>query len=50
MTAGDHRKRIEWSTEIVKAAAEADLAIDHNGYVARLRLLPQSRRVALAEA
>ncbi len=49
MTAGDHRKRIEWSDEIVKAAAGKGLAIDHNGYVAKLSLLPQSRRVALAE-
>lgn len=49
MTAGDHRKHIEWASDVERAAARAGLAIDHDGYVAELRLLPPSARAALAE-
>lgn len=44
MTAGDQKKRITWTPEIVSAAAQANLAIDHNGYVAELDLLPNTVR------
>lgn len=47
MTAGDHKKKIQWAPEIVKAAAKAGLAMDHNGYVAALDLLPYEVRNAL---
>ena len=48
MTAGDHKKHIEWAEEVVVAAARAGLAIDHDGYVAQLGLLPPTVRAALA--
>lgn len=48
MTAGDHKKHIVWSEEVRRAAAAAGYAIDHNGYVARLDLLPYPVRMALA--
>ncbi|WP_220180930.1 cupin domain-containing protein [Paracoccus versutus] len=41
MTAGDHKKRILWSEEILQAAARLGFAIDPDGYVAPLALLPQ---------
>jgi quercetin dioxygenase-like cupin family protein len=47
MTAGDHKKRIAWSDEIVAQAASIGLAIDHNGYVADLDLLPYETRKKL---
>lgn len=47
MTAGDHRKRITWAPEIIKAATKADRAMDHNGYVADLNLLPYDVRKKL---
>lgn len=50
MIAGDHRKRIEWSPEIVRGAAAMGLGIDHNGYVAKLALLPRSLRSAFGSA
>ncbi len=49
MTAGDHRKAIEWSAEIVREAGRQGLGIDHNGYVAKLALLPRARRMAVAD-
>ncbi|HZZ02703.1 hypothetical protein [Paraburkholderia sp.] len=49
MTAGDQKKTITWAPEIVAAAAKAGFGIDHNGYVAPLRLLPFETRQA-AEA
>lgn len=39
MTAGDHRKTIEWDPQVTRDAAAADLAIDANGYVAPLRFV-----------
>ncbi len=40
ITAGDARKRITWAPNLVAAAAEADVGIDPNGYIAPARLLP----------
>lgn len=34
MTAGDHRKRIAWDESVLKAAAQAGLVLDANGFVA----------------
>ena len=48
MTAGDHKKRIVWSDAIRKEAAGLGFALDHNGYVAPLALLPQHLRDAFA--
>lgn len=44
MTPGDARKRIEWSPDVVRGAAAADLAIDANGYVAPKRFVDRSQR------
>ncbi|GAA0441406.1 cupin domain-containing protein [Streptomyces olivaceiscleroticus] len=41
---GDGRVRLEWDEEVVKAAADAGLGVDHNGYVAPYVLLPRSAR------
>lgn len=46
MTSGDQKKQVEWSPEIVAAAAKAGWGVDHNGYVAPLRLLPYGSRTA----
>lgn len=46
IAAGDGKKRIAWSPEVMQAARSAGFAIDHNGYVAPLRLLPSSIRAA----
>ena len=43
LSAGDARTRIEWPQEIRRAACGAGLAHDHDGYIAPLRLLPDSR-------
>ncbi|MBU6497698.1 MAG: hypothetical protein KGJ41_18080 [Rhodospirillales bacterium] len=40
LTAGDHKKRPQWSEAIIAAAAAVGLGIDHAGYLAPLRLLP----------
>ncbi|MFT4064091.1 hypothetical protein [Paraburkholderia sp.] len=48
MSAGDQKKAITWAPEIVAAAAKAGFGIDHNGYVAPLRLLPFETRQAAA--
>lgn len=44
ITAGDHKKRVVWSDEVCRAAAQAGFAIDHNGYVAPLAMLPEKVR------
>ena len=44
LTAGDHRKRIEWDPAVVEAAAAADRAIDANGCVAPKRFTDRSQR------
>jgi hypothetical protein len=46
MSAGDQKKHIRWATEITAAAAQAGFGVDHNGYVAPLRLLPFETRQA----
>ncbi len=43
MTAGDHRKRIEWDPAVVQAAARAGLAIDANGYVGDKRFVDRAQ-------
>lgn len=45
LTAGDHRKRIEWDPEIcAAAAAQTGWAIDANGYVAEKRFVDRAQR------
>jgi hypothetical protein len=44
LTSGDHRKRIEWDPAVVRAAGDADRAIDANGYVAPKRFVDRSQR------
>ncbi|UNS95563.1 cupin domain-containing protein [Streptomyces tubbatahanensis] len=39
---GDGRVRLEWADEVVKAAADAGFARDHNGYLAPAHLVPAS--------
>ena len=46
VTAGDGKKRIEWSPAVVRAARSAKLGVDHNGYVAPLQLLPMHVQMA----
>ncbi len=48
ITAGDSRKRITWAPEIVDAAIEAGVGLDHDGHVAPLGLLPPPTRAAVA--
>ncbi len=44
---GDQRKRATWAPEIAAAATAAGFGIDHNGYIAKLSLLPPSTRDAV---
>lgn len=44
MTAGDQRKRIAWDESVMKAAAEAGLARDANGYVAPKALVDRAQQ------
>ena len=44
LTAGDHKKHVEWAPELLVAAAAAGVGLDHSGYLAPLRLLPPERR------
>ena len=44
MTAGDHRKHIEWDPQVVQAAAAQDWALDANGFVAAKRLVDRAQR------
>ena len=44
MTAGDHRKRIEWDDEVVAAAAEAGLVHDASGFIAPRRFVDRAQR------
>ncbi len=39
---GDGRVRLEWDGEVVKAAADAGVALDPNGYVAPYALVPRT--------
>ncbi|UFN51646.1 cupin domain-containing protein (plasmid) [Roseomonas sp. OT10] len=50
VTAGDHRKRPEFWPALARAAAAKGWALDHNGYVASLRLLPLTVAQELAVA
>ena len=50
ISAGDHKTRISWSEEIVMAAGKAGVALDHNGYIADLDLLPLSVKQAHGRA
>ncbi|MFD7924216.1 cupin domain-containing protein [Streptomyces sp. NPDC059740] len=40
---GDGRVRPEWDEEVVKAAADAGVGLDHNGYLAPYELIPRRR-------
>ena len=44
LTAGDHRKRIEWDAAVPLAAAARDLALDANGFVASKRFVDRAQR------
>ena len=44
LTAGEHRKRIEWDERVVKAAQAQDLAIDASGFVADKRFVDRAQR------
>lgn len=41
VNSGDGRVRLDWDDEVVKAAADAGDAIDHNGYLAPYTLVPR---------
>jgi hypothetical protein len=43
MTAGDHRKHIEWDPAIVRAALNLDLTRDASGYLAQLSVLRKAQ-------
>ncbi len=44
LTAGDHRKAIEWDADVVQAAATHGLAIDANGFVGARRFIERAQR------
>ncbi len=44
LTAGDHKKHIEWSSAVVQACAAQDLALDASGLVASKRLVDRAQR------
>ncbi len=44
LTAGDHRKRIEWDASVVQAAAAQDWALDANGFVGVRALVERAQR------
>ncbi len=44
VTAGDHRKSIEWDARVVHVAAQHDWAIDASGFVAPLRFIARAQR------
>ncbi len=47
ITAGDARKRITWAPEVVRAAMQAGVVLDHDGHVAPLALMPPPTRTAV---
>ncbi len=49
LTAGDQRKHIEWSQEIIRLAAAKGVAIDPDGYIAPVSMLPSAIQDALAK-
>lgn len=46
VTGGDGRARLRWDEEVVKAAQNADLGHDANGYLAPWSLIPRAKRPA----
>jgi hypothetical protein len=44
ITAGDHRKSIDWAPDVVQAAAHHNLALDANGFVAPKNLVDRAQR------
>jgi quercetin dioxygenase-like cupin family protein len=44
VTAGDHRKSIQWDDSVVTEAAQHDWAIDASGYVAPLRFIARAQK------
>ncbi|MCX0272420.1 cupin domain-containing protein [Nocardia zapadnayensis] len=44
VNSGDGRVRLTWDEEVVKAAADAGDALDHNGYLAPYALVPRRKR------
>lgn len=44
LTSGDHRKRIDWSPEVLARAAASGWALDANGHVAQKRFTDRSQR------
>jgi mannose-6-phosphate isomerase-like protein (cupin superfamily) len=44
LTAGDHRKRIEWDASVVQEAAAQDWALDANGFVGVKALVDRAQR------
>jgi hypothetical protein len=44
LTAGDHRKHIEWDSAVVQAATAQGLALDANGFVAPKRFVDRAQR------
>ncbi len=47
ITSGDGRKRATWAPEIIEAASDRGVGLDHDGHVARLSLLPPATRRAV---
>jgi quercetin dioxygenase-like cupin family protein len=41
VNSGDGRVRLDWDAEVVKAAADEGVAVDHNGYLAPYALVPR---------
>lgn len=44
VNSGDGRVRLTWDEEVVKAAADAGDAVDHNGYLAPYALVPRRKQ------
>jgi quercetin dioxygenase-like cupin family protein len=44
LTAGDHRKHVEWDPSVVQAAAAQDWALDANGFVGAKHLVDRAQR------
>jgi hypothetical protein len=44
MTAGDHRKRIEWDEQVLTRARDSGWALDADGCVAERRIVERAQR------
>jgi hypothetical protein len=44
MTAGDHRKRIEWDEPVLARARDSGWALDADGCVAERRIVERAQR------